>query len=500
MEFLNPQNLWLLAVILLFMRVRKDLLLMAAMVCAVIALSRPVIQEAEVERRFSGSDVILAIDLSYSMRAKDIAPSRLSASKALLDAVIENDKVDRFGVIGFTTNAIILSPLTQDGALLKNLVGRIDENSIITKGTTILPVLELARKMSYAKQCVVVLLTDGGEKQDFTQEIRYAKKHHIVVNIVMMATHFGASIADDDGKLLRDKEGNIVVSSRNDAIATLAKSSGGVVIDDNLGTLLDQLRSLRTDDHERMQKAQSYLELFYFFGVLALLFFIMAVTSLRSRLLKLLVAVGLSSSANAAFLDGYYIEAANSAYKNDEFKKAAHYYAEVGSTKAQYNAATSYYRADEYEKALTLFKQIKSADPLFKSKVYYNKALCYVKMRHYEEAKQALLKSLVLHYDKDADENLQRLYALKESPDVALQKQKNATDAKTANQKKKKKKSAGGSNMQASSAQSGASKGGDETKLEQQRFDTDKNSKRVGLSSKQYELINKGSVNEDQPW
>ncbi|MDQ7067094.1 MAG: VWA domain-containing protein [Sulfurimonas sp.] len=98
--------------------------------------------------------------------------------------MVKSEQKSRFGVLGFTTNAIILSPLTQDTQLLLHLFSALDEKLIMTKGSSIMPALHLARKMSKSPSVSVVLLTDGGDELNYEDEARVCKekqlrsKHH----------------------------------------------------------------------------------------------------------------------------------------------------------------------------------------------------------------------------------------------------------------------------------------------------------------------------------
>ncbi len=94
---------------------QKWLLFSIALV--ILSLARPVIPQKPLEIEQAGRDVILAIDLSYSMRGTDVAPSRLEEAKKILIETVKTHPKDRFGVIGFTTQAIVLSPLTKDTEL-----------------------------------------------------------------------------------------------------------------------------------------------------------------------------------------------------------------------------------------------------------------------------------------------------------------------------------------------------------------------------------------------
>ena len=83
-----------------------------------------------------------------------------------------------------TTNAIILSPLCDDDTLLLHLFEGLDEALIMTRGTAVMPLLELARKMSRSPEPLLLLLTDGGDEASYEKEARYAKEAHLHVNVI----------------------------------------------------------------------------------------------------------------------------------------------------------------------------------------------------------------------------------------------------------------------------------------------------------------------------
>ena len=155
MSLLNPEYLWLF-LFLVAAFIKKDFAQLRltsfgyilTFVFIVFALMRPVIEQEPIKTKEVLSDIVVAVDLSYSMQATDIYPSRLKFAKETLVKLVKKEKKSRFGILGFTTNAIILSPLTQDSELLLHLFGSLDEKLIMTKGSSIMPAMQLARKIT----------------------------------------------------------------------------------------------------------------------------------------------------------------------------------------------------------------------------------------------------------------------------------------------------------------------------------------------------------------
>ena len=296
MILLYPQWFWMIVFLLLYIlycRKRsitvsfslRSVMLLLAVSFITVALSRPVLLKKPLDVELEGSDVIFAVDISRSMQATDIAPSRLEAARRVLEEVVTADGHNRFGVLAFTTNPIILSPLTRDDELLLHLFSALDTSLVITRGTRMEGALKLAGKMSRSPHPVVVLLSDGGDASDYSREAAWAKSNGMVVNVVMLATSGGAALSDGDGGMLRDEKGGIVVTARNDAIGVLAKLTGGAIIDGaDASALLSAIERQSAHDVKNRSKVNVYHELFYYPLWLALLFAMLGMTDLNRRL------------------------------------------------------------------------------------------------------------------------------------------------------------------------------------------------------------------------
>ena len=338
MSFLYPEYFWLL-LFLVAGFIKKDfrglrvvsLGYIVTFVFIVLALTRPVIEQEPIQSEQVLSDVVIAVDLSYSMQASDIKPTRLAKAKEILKELIKSEQKSRFGILGFTTNAIVLSPMTEDSELLEHLFNSLDEKLIITKGSSLMPALKLARKMSRSKSLSVVILSDGADEVSYEDEAKFAKDNSLVVNILMLATKMGGTLLLDNGKLLKDETNDIVVSRENSAIKALSDATGGVYTK-SLDNLTDALDAQKTDDKKSKTTVIRNLELFYYLIVLAIISFLVSVTTLKRYVLAFLLLFGVSLDAN--ILD--YFEDENRL----EFKKASFYY-----------------KSGEYEKALHTYEQ-----------------------------------------------------------------------------------------------------------------------------------------------
>jgi len=481
MSFLNPEYFWLL-LFLVAAFMKKDLShlrltsygYILTFLLIVIALTRPVIEQEPIKTQELLSDVVLGVDLSYSMQAEDISPTRLDFAKKALEEIVKSEQKSRFGVFAFTTNAIILSPLTSDSELLLHLFGSLDSNLIMTKGSSIMPALRLARKMSNSKKVSVVLLSDGADELNYSSEIAFAKENKIVVNVLMIATKLGSSLKLENGELLKDELDEIVVSRENSAIESLSNATDGVYTKD-VDEILSALSSQRDEMHKSDVTLVQNRELFYYFIVLALMTFLLSTTRLKRYVLAFVLLFGITLEADVL-----------------EFMKDKNALA--------FEHGVLLYKAGEYEKSLESFSTVKSSSAKIKAVVFYNQANALVRLKEFEKAREAYKKSLTLHYTKEADENLEYIKDVKEQQEMSTGQQKTAKHSSTAKKREnsQKEREGGSSNMKVSaSSGSGAQEKGKKS-LSAPKIDL--NSGKAKLSSKQYELINKRQVDEKKPY
>lgn len=474
MKFLYPEYfLWLLVILFIFLKrdFRKFTIAaygyMLSVFFIVIALSRPVVEHKPIETKEVLSDVIIALDLSYSMQSNDIEPTRLGYAKEMLKKLVEADNKSRFGILGFTTNAIVLSPLTNDKELLLHLFSSLDEKNIITKGSSIYPALELARKMSNSKKLSVVILSDGGDEFGYDAEAHFAKENSLTVNIFMTATTMGGTLRQSNGELLKDELGDIVVSRENEAIKVVSDVSGGVYSKD-FDEIVAALKSQAQKDKEAISTVMQNDEYFYYFIFLAIAIFLITATTLRKHILALLLLFGINLSAN----------------ENIEY----------------FNKATILYKEGNYEEALKNYEMVKSDKAKVKAVVFYNIGNTLVRLKEFERAKEAYIKSLTLGYSKEADQNLDYIRDAQESKEMSSGKQQSKDKSSLAKQERsdRKPKDGGSSNMNVSAASS--SGGDDKGKESKSEGQVSLEGGKAKLSSKQYELINIRGVNEKKPW
>ena len=136
----------------------------AAFALLVVALARPQDVEQNVRTNTEGIDIVLAIDVSASMLARDFRPDRITAAKEVAGSFVADRYGDRIGLVVFAAEAFTQSPLTTDQSTLQTLLARIRSGLIDDSGTAIGNGLATAinrLRESEAKSKVIILLTDG---------------------------------------------------------------------------------------------------------------------------------------------------------------------------------------------------------------------------------------------------------------------------------------------------------------------------------------------------
>ena len=263
----------------------KNSFLLLASALMIIALARPYVDNGEIKVSSSSIDVMAAFDISRSMFANDVYPNRLAMAKKKFKTFSEDMKESKIGVIGFSSRAFLISPLTEDFGTLDYLVNHMSLDSVTLKGTSVMNALEVTNDlMKESKKKALVLFTDGGDKSDFSEEITYAKAHNIVVFIYNIGTKKGGVIADENGAMT-DAKGDIVVVRLNEKIKTLALQSGGAYMkyslkNNDIKALANAIKQRFSEKNVENSTIRDLRELFYYPLMLALLLLFMSLYGL----------------------------------------------------------------------------------------------------------------------------------------------------------------------------------------------------------------------------
>lgn len=214
----------------------KFTLQILALVFIVFALARPQFGTKKEEVKRQGIEVMIALDISNSMMAQDVIPSRLDKSKQILSQLIDNMENDKVGLVVFAGEAFIQLPITVDYVSAKMFLSSISPKLIARQGTAIGSALELAVKSFDEKSKaskVIILITDGENHEDnAVAAAKLALNNNITVHVVGIGKPQGAPIPiEGTMSFWKDKEGNVVVTKLNEEMCQeIAAAGKGVYV------------------------------------------------------------------------------------------------------------------------------------------------------------------------------------------------------------------------------------------------------------------------------
>lgn len=256
-------------------------ILISSLIFVIISLARPVMQNGEIKIKQSYIDAVIALDISNSMRVDDLFPSRFEFAKNKIYSFLDNAMDKRLGVVGFSNEAFMISPLTGDFSSLKYLISNLNFSNLNLQGTDIYSLLRSVDTLfKDEKNKILVLFSDGGDNKDFSKEIKFAKENKISVFVYLTATNKGG--------LFKAPNGDVVLLKANQNIKDLALKTGGAYMQSSLNN--DDMKALNSlisakfknsSDKDEVIKDQK--ELFYYPLILAIILYFMANFSLPVR-------------------------------------------------------------------------------------------------------------------------------------------------------------------------------------------------------------------------
>lgn len=211
---------------------QKNALLLGAVALLIAAFANPQWAGKSQPQKQEACDVMLAFDISKSMLANDLRPSRLVRARLFAQELLRELSGNRVGLLFFAGDAFLSMPLSTDYATINNFLAEADPDTYSAQGTSIGPVVNLARK-SFDPDGggrALVLITDGEDHEDSPEEALEdaLREDGIVSYIVGAGTPQGGNIPLGFGRgLLRDGNNEVVVTKMNlDALQNMAQAGG----------------------------------------------------------------------------------------------------------------------------------------------------------------------------------------------------------------------------------------------------------------------------------
>ena len=247
----------------------------------VIGLSRPQIGAKIKEHETKGAEIMIALDVSNSMLAEDYSPNRLDRAKLAISRLVDKLRDDRIGLIVFAGNSFVQLPITTDYVSAKMFLNSISTESVPIQGTAIGEAINTAIRSFSAqseKSRAVIVITDGENHED--DPVAAAKQAaEMRVFTIGVGSPEGKPIPMD-GELLKDKDGNIVVTRLDESVLqdVAAAGNGAYVRAGNsefgLNPIIDDIRKMEDEKYSSIV-FEEFDEQFMYFMAIALFFFVL---------------------------------------------------------------------------------------------------------------------------------------------------------------------------------------------------------------------------------
>ena len=447
----------------------KFWILQGALALLIVMLARPQFGTKINNEQRVGIETIIAMDISNSMMAEDITPSRLDRSKMMVENLVDHFTNDKIGLIVFAGDAFVQLPITSDYVSAKMFLSSIDPSMMATQGTDIARAIDMAAHSFTQEEGIgkaIIVITDGEDHEGGALEAaKAAKEAGMRVYVLGVGSTKGSPIPiPGTGDYMKDNTGNTVMSALNEEMCRqVAQAGGGAYIhvennsaaQDQLDNELDKLAKKETTSIVYSE----FDEQFQAVAILALLLLILEICIFdrRNPLIRRLSLFGSKKKAAAtvalllvaltasAQTDRQYIREGNKQFRLGQYDKAEVSYRKAveknpKNPQAAYNLGNALMAQKKDSAAVQQFEQSArmETNPLRKSAAYHNMGVICQTHKMYDDAIEAYKNSLRLNPNDDETRyNLVLCKHLKKKQDdKQKQNQQNKDDQKNKDDKK----------------------------------------------------------------
>lgn len=261
----------------------RIILFSLAFACFVIGLSRPQVGAKLSERETKGAEIMICLDVSNSMLAQDYSPCRLERAKLAISRIVDKLQDDRIGLIIFAGSSFVQLPITTDYVSAKMFLSSINTDSVPVQGTAMGDAILTASK-SFSGQSdksrAVIVITDGENHEDDPVEAaKQAADLGVKVYTIGVGSEQGQPIPMD-GELMKDKDGNIVVTRLDEkTLRKVAQAGGGAYVhagneEFGLNPIIDEINRMEDETFNSVVFEEYDEQYMYFFAAALVLFII----------------------------------------------------------------------------------------------------------------------------------------------------------------------------------------------------------------------------------
>ena len=415
----------------------KFWLLQAALALLILMLARPQMGTKISHEKRTGIETIICLDISNSMRAEDVTPSRLDRAKMMVENLVDHFTDDKIGLIVFAGDAFVQLPITSDYVSAKMFLSNIDPSMMATQGTDVARAVEMATHSFTQEKGIgkaIIVITDGEDHEGGAVEAaEAAKKAGMRVYMLGIGSTNGAPIPiPGTGDYMTDNTGQTVMSALNEEMCKQIASAGGgayIHVENN-----SKAQDLLDNELEKLSKKETqttiysdYDEQFQAFGILALLLLIIEICLLESKnpLMKrvslfgrkstatlLLALVALSASAQT---DRQYVRQGNKLFKAGDYANAEVCYRKAlekndRNPQALYNLGNALLAQNKDSAAVVEFEKSTKVETndFRKAMAFHNMGVICQRHQMFGDAIEAYKQSLRLNpHDDESRYNLE---------------------------------------------------------------------------------------------
>lgn len=417
-------------------------------VLVTLALAGPRWDYREMETFKASTNLIVLLDLSKSMDAEDLKPSRIKRAKQEIEDLLKSAKDINVALIGFAADPHLISPLTEDYQTILHLLPSISTELIHIQGSKLTPAIEMSLNLLKLNRNLVnqnnniLLITDGGYSDpSVISRIKEINENNIQLYVIGVGSNSGSPIPDNTGRFITQNSQTVISKLEEEKLLQLTKKTRGFYTqshytEQDTKNILQEIKRRNKDRDKNKTKTRFWEERFYIFLIPAMIVLLFSFRRIKTNsyaifVLAMLISSICSNSAQAIDLE--YFEQlflnknqkAKKAFESKELDKATELFTDP------YNKGVSLYKQGNYKEAAELFA--KSNNEEVSAQRLYNLGNSFVKMQKFNEAIQQYEAALQQNPDyEDAKYNLELVR--KHLQEQKQQQQKNDQEQDSENQ------------------------------------------------------------------
>ncbi len=409
----------------------KTCMISGAVACLVLALAKPRWGFEWIDAKQRGADIIIAVDVSKSMLAPDVSPSRLERARRKVSDLLDRMSGDRVGLVAFAGTSFVQCPLTMDYGAVRMFLSYLDPELIPTQGTDLGSAIDMSLVGLFdgapegtTTGRAIIIMTDGEDQEgQGLKAAEVAKSKGVKVYTMSIGSEEGTLIPEPGGGFKKDRQGNLVISKPNEpALKAIAQATGGTHVrsvagDGDIEALYDNgiLKEIDREENQEIRTKRWHERFQWFLAAAVLLLFLEPlVRDVRlprkasvAKAPKGIHALGLILILGALFFDdnahAASLSEAHKYYDEKDYEKAANAFSEAekedpANPELTYNRAVSQFRNGNFEGASEGFgRSAGSSDKSLQEKSWYNMGNSLSYMQKFKEAVDAYENTLKLN-------------------------------------------------------------------------------------------------------